>query len=804
MSQSPLPWPAQDEHLTPFLPLVYVAWADGSLSRAEMDRIRNELTSADGMPASARAVLESWLHADSPPSPVALAELRTAVRSIAHRVEPDELRSLVALGIALARSNAADQGGWATDKGRRTLEAVEELLGVLGAEAARHLVTAAAGLRSRLDSDAPPQVRPLSFPAGALARFLEADRPELRAKVLALLEDPEVRVPDGLPTAEARARVFRALQRLAREKVGGLAFPVEHGGSGDVAASIIAFETLALGNLSLTIKFGVQFGLFGGSVAQLGTARHRWEYLPKVASLEIAGIYGMTERDHGSNVREIETVARYLPGSQEFEIHTPHRGARKDWLGNAAIDGHLATVFAQLEVAGEEHGVHAFLVPIRDQDGRVLPGIEVEDCGEKVGLNGIDNGRLSFDHVRIPRENLLNRFADVTPAGVYQSAISSPGRRFFTMIGTLVAGRISIAVGALSAVKTGLTIAVRYSERRRQFGPSGGSEVPILDYVMQQRALLPAVATTFGLHFALRDLVRDYAVGSKDDRERARVEVTAAGLKAYTTRHALDALQACREAMGGRGYLAENRIGTLREDVDVFATFEGANVVLWQLVAKGLLSEFRTEVADLRLWGVLRLLADRAGEEAERLNPLRSRRTSEDFLRSPDTQLGAFRFREERLLHTLARRITHRVDEGMDSFHAMNECQDHAVHLARAHVERLVLEAYRRASERAETSEGPDVRNALDSLSDLYALSRLEADRAWFLESGYMENAQSKAIRAAVNTLCGEIRPIATALVDGFGIPDSLLAAPDGLSIASRAAVISDPGASRPQSLRST
>jgi acyl-CoA oxidase len=781
LTSSPLPWPDQDEHLTPFLPLVYVAWADGSLSRAEMDRIRNELASAEGMSAGARAVLESWLNADFPPSAVALAELRTAVRSVSHRVLPDELRSLVALGIALARSEAADQGGWATAKGRRTLEAVEDLLGVLGGEAARHLVTARGARASAV-----LHVPPLSFAPGALARFLEADRPELRAKVLALLEDPEVRVPDGLPTPEARARVLRALRRLASEGMGGLAFPIEHGGSGDVAGSIIAFETLALGNLSVTIKFGVQFGLFGGSIAQLGTARHRWEYLPKVASLEIAGIYGMTERDHGSNVREIETVARYLPASGEFEIHTPHPGARKDWLGNAALHGRLATVFAQLEVAGEEHGVHAFLVPVRDAEGRVLPGVEVEDCGGKVGLNGVDNGRLGFDRVRIPRENLLNRFADVTPEGVYQSQISSPGRRFFTMIGTLVAGRISIAVGALSAVKTGLTIAVRYSERRRQFGPSGGPEVPILDYVMQQRALLPALATTFGLHFAVRELVRDYATGKEDERERGRIEVLAAGLKAYTTRHAIDTLQACREAMGGRGYDAENRIGVLREDIDVFATFEGANVVLWQLVAKGLLSEFRAEVADLRLWGVLRLLADRAGEEAERLNPVRSRRTSEDFLRSPDTQLDAFRFREERLLHTLARRIHHRIGEGMDSFDAMNECQDHAVHLARAHVERVVLEAFRRASDRAGTTEGAEIRSALDGMSDLYALSRLEVDRAWFLESGYMEGGQSRAIRAAVNTLCGEIRPTAISLVDGFGIPDSILAAPDGLSLTQR------------------
>ena len=175
---------------------------------------------------------------------------------------------------------------------------------------------------------------------------------------------------------------------------------------------------------------------------------------------------------------------------------------------------------------------------------------------------------------------------------------------------------------------------------------------------------------------------------------------------------------------------------------------------------------------------MVRLLAERAGEEASRLDPIRSRRTAEEFLRDPETQLDAFRFRESRLLHTAAGRLKHRIDEGMDSFHAMNECQDHLVHLARAHVERSILESFRKAVDGHTETEGPEIGQVLDTLCDLYALSRLERDRVWFLEAGYMEVSQTKSIRDLVNNLCGEARQNATALVDAFGIPDKVLGAP--------------------------
>lgn len=128
------------------------------------------------------------------------------------------------------------------------------------------------------------------------------------------------------------------------------------------------------------MKFGVQFGLFGGSILFLGTRDHHLKYLPDTARLDLLGCYAMTEMGRGSNLRDLETTAHYERKSQELIIHTPTESARKEWIGNAGHYARMATVYAQLITSDpysnrtEEHGVHAFLIPIRDDDGQPMPG----------------------------------------------------------------------------------------------------------------------------------------------------------------------------------------------------------------------------------------------------------------------------------------------------------------------------------------------------------------------------------------------------------------------------------------------
>src|SRR6185312_4711720 len=270
-----------------------------------------------------------------------------------------------------------------------------------------------------------------------------------------------------------------------------------------------------------------------------------------------------------------------------------HQAARKDYIGNAARDGRMAVVFAQLISGGQRHGVHAWLVPIRDERGNPLPGVTIGDAGPKAGLLGVDNGRLSFEHVEVPRDMLLDRYGQVAEDGTYASPIENDSRRFFTMLGTLVRGRVSVGGAASAATKSALTIAVRYGDIRRQFGtPDADREVLLNDYLAHQRKLLPALATTYALHFAQSELVVALSSvqggdGPVDERRQRELESRAAGLKAAQTWHATRTIQMCREACGGAGYLAENRLPSLKADTDVFTTFEGDNTVLLQLVAKG-------------------------------------------------------------------------------------------------------------------------------------------------------------------------------------------------------------------------
>src|SRR5205807_1951994 len=127
-------------------------------------------------------------------------------------------------------------------------------------------------------------------------------------------------------------------------------FPPEFGGIGDPGANVASFETLAFGDLSLLVKFGVQFGLWGGAIQQLGTRAHHERYLKATASLDLCGCFAMSETGHGSNVQQLETTATYVADSGEFVINTPSDGARKEYIGNAACHARVADVFAQLMV----------------------------------------------------------------------------------------------------------------------------------------------------------------------------------------------------------------------------------------------------------------------------------------------------------------------------------------------------------------------------------------------------------------------------------------------------------------------
>lgn len=599
----------------------------------------------------------------------------------------------------------------------------------------------------------------------------------------------------GLDTDAFRERVLEVVKEMAATGSLGVGFPTQYGGGGDIGASVAGFETMALGDLSVLVKVGVHFGLFGGAILHLGSQEHHDAYLADLVTADVLGCFAMTESGHGSNVQALGTTATYDADAGEFVITTPDQASRKDYIGNAARHADMAVVFAQLEIGGESEGVHAFVVPIRDARGNPLPGVTIEDDGPKLGLNGVDNGRLSFDAVQVPRANLLNRYADVSEDGTYSSPIDNRGRRFFTMLGTLVQGRVCVGGAGINAAKVALTIAVKYALFRRQFGEPGGGEELLLDYGMHQRRLFPLLARTYALHFAQEVLALELhevfsseeVVGDVDaERRRRALESRAAGTKALGTWHATRTIQECREACGGAGYLSVNRFAALKADTDVFTTFEGDNHVLMQLVAKGLLTDYASSFEDLDQLGMVRFVAGLAVETVvertaahkllERIKDVLpggdDEWDQESGLLDPNYQLAMLRWREEHMLSGVARRLKRGMASDQDAVQVFSQSQDHVIGAARAHVERLVLEAF---VDKVAAQPAGDNRVALGLLCDLFALSAIEADRGWFMEHGRLSSQRAKAITREVGSLCRLVRPLAEDLVDAFGVPPEML-----------------------------
>lgn len=635
----------------------------------------------------------------------------------------------------------------------------------------------------RVPTSAPLAVRQLPrFDVVIMEHFLDEMRP-FRQEVYDLFRaHPELLVAEeeGLTKEEHRELVRRCLRVLLSAGYSPMSFFAR-----DPKRYFYLAEMMALVDLSLTIKLGVQFSLWGGSVINLGTERHRKQYFDAIDTYQLPGCFAMTELRHGSNVAGLQTDAILDVHTDEWVINTPDDGAIKWWIGNAAEDGRAATVFARLKVpspdgsgALDDHGVHAFVVPLRDERGRVCPGVEIKDCGYKVGLNGVDNGAIRFTNARVPRGALLDRFATVDRSGRYSSNIHSAAKRFAATLGELTGGRVGLTCASVGVLKGALTIAIRYSAQRQQFGPPDAPEIAVLDYPSQQQKLMPMLATCYALHFARQRLVDKYCdmKRTKDEALVADVHSLSAGLKAYATAYTNTALSVCRECCGGHGYAAVNRLGALRSDHDIFQTFEGDNTVLLQQVAGLLLKEYSDQFRGspiaatwsyLKQWTLDNLPA----------NPLVSHETDVQHLRDPHFLVRSLRYRTARLLHTLAARLRKHARRVGD-FAAWNKCLLHVLALARAHVESVALDCM---LEGVASCVDPDCRRSLKAMADLYALDRIYND-ILFRNDDYIAPEKAKAIKRLIEALCGELRGVAVPLVDSFAIPDFILRAPIGLS----------------------
>ena len=175
--------------------------------------------------------------------------------------------------------------------------------------------------------------------------------------------------------------------------------------------------------------------------------------------------------------------------------------AAKWWIGDLGIFCTHACVFAQLIIRGKNHGVHAFVVPIRDHNHKPFPGLEVGDVGPKLGFNTKDNGYLLMKNYRIPRAMMLMKYHKVAPDGTY-SVFGSEKISYATMLFI----RSTIPYLAFAKTSKAIVIMTRYSLYRKQFRDNVGKEIPILDYQLQQEKIFPRIAEVFANLFSFKTI----------------------------------------------------------------------------------------------------------------------------------------------------------------------------------------------------------------------------------------------------------------------------------------------------------
>ncbi|MEO9891361.1 acyl-CoA dehydrogenase [Aurantibacter sp.] len=739
-----------------YIPFFYVIWSDNLVTTSELNVVEKAISDDDSLLKEDKKQLLSWLNPNKPPIDDELKNWNHIVSNSNVKLIENETYPLTTFSQKVVCEY--HQSCPFND----SLKDIEINLGIQPNHY-NHLFDVEVIHESTSDF----------YDANEIDILLKGKHAKVVDEFRAVLKDDIFNWEVYRNKEEFREVVLNQVKFLASKGYGAMAYPKEYGGSGDMEGYAYMFENMMYVDGSLTIKFGVQVGLFGGSIQKLGTKKHHDLYLSDAGTAALLGCFAMTETGHGSNVRGIKTTATYDKATDSIIIHTPGKNDNKEYIGNA-LHSKMASVFAQLIVDGKNEGVHAILVPLRDENHNVLPGITIEDNGYKLGLNGVDNGKIWFNQVVVPRENLLNKYGDIKSDGSYFSEIKNPNKRFFTMLGTLVGGRICVARAGLGGAKMALAIAVKHALKRRQFNDSIKIQEDLLmDYPSHQLRLTPLVASAYVYHFSLDKMMAIYCDDTQPDKRK--VETQVAGLKSIITWYANDAIQECREACGGKGYLIENRIADLKGDVDIFTTFEGDNTVLLQLAAKGVLSDFKSEFNSAGFTSVLKILGIQIGDKLTTINPVYTNKVDKDHLYNLKFHKHAFNFRTKRLTYTLAMRIRGYIKKGVPSYQAFMKVQTHVIALGKAYSTELAYNTY---CDYVDTIEDSKNKALFIKLGTLFALQEIRNDSEWFLEQGYLGGTKSKAIRQRVERLCTELRPHIGVLVDGFGIPDHCMSAP--------------------------
>ncbi|NXI59991.1 ACOX2 oxidase, partial [Chloroceryle aenea] len=508
--------------------------------------------------------------------------------------------------------------------------------------------------------------------------------------------------------------------------------------------------------------------IFMRSISMLGSDKQIAKWIPLASQYQIIGSYAQTELGHGTYLQGLETTAVFDTAAQEFILNTPKISAMKWWPGDMGRSATHTVVFAQLYIHGKCYGIHPFIVQIRSlQDHSLCPGITAGDIGPKMSFEHADNGFLMLQNVRIPRENMLNKFCEVQPDGNYVRW-GSQKINYFTM--TTV--RISlISDEVVVPVMKACTIAIRYSVVRRQSKlKPGEQEAKILDYQTQQEKLLPQLAAAYAFHFIndyLQELFnRAYEeIQTKNFDTLPELHAFSSGFKAMVTQYCTSAVEICLRACGGHGYSLLSGLPSLYTKIFASCIYEGENTILLLQTARFLIKCFMAASTGQPVPPSVTYLAAGKPGKCPAQNKLH-------FL-NPDIYTEAYQHAAARLVSSAAAELQNLIQSGVKKHDAWNQCAVQLAQAAKAHCHYITVKNFAETVEKLKTQAG--IQKIMKHLCDLFALHGIFSNGGIFLHDGYISGAQMDMVTASYLDLLPVIRKDAVPLVDAFDFTDKSL-----------------------------